>query len=232
MNIVLYISEPLYHTEPYRQLADYLVSLLPDGAHILHRGEIPVEPYSLVHFLGCPDFQMARAFRWAARQQVATVFSPLGCLQPWATHGHPALAAKRALLVKGAVMQADAIHAWSEAEMDTLDTLRWNSRVALIPNAVVAEGSGDPHRLLSEGHRLQCSQATACPPTPAGLRPLADRSGAQPAASRGGVPSHTRGCRSVWRCRLAYAHALRLRRAHHPVSAHGGQPSRPDHPTL
>lgn len=139
MNIVLYISEPLYHTEPYRQLADYLVSLLPDGAHILHRGEIPVEPYSLVHFLGCPDFQMARAFRWAARQQVATVFSPLGCLQPWATHGHPALAAKRALLVKGAVMQADAIHAWSEAEMDTLDTLRWNSRVALIPNAVVTQ---------------------------------------------------------------------------------------------
>lgn len=139
MNIVLYISEPLYQTEPYRQLTDYLSSLLPDGAHILHRGEIPVEPYSLVHFLGCPDLQMARALRRVSRQQVATVFSPLGCLQPWVTHHHPTEAVRRVLLVKEAVMQADAIHAWSEAEIDTLDTLRWNSRVALIPNAAVTQ---------------------------------------------------------------------------------------------
>ena len=111
MNIVLYISESLYQTEPYRQLTDNLVSLLPDGAHILHRGEISVEPYSLVHFLGCPGLQMARALRWASRQQVATVFSPLGCLQPWVTHHHPTRAAKRVLLVKEAVIQADAIHA-------------------------------------------------------------------------------------------------------------------------
>ena len=139
MNIALYISEPLYQTEPYRQLADYLASLLPGGAHILHRGEIPVEPYSLVHFLGCPDLQMSRALRRASRQPVAIVFSPLGCLQPWITHHHPTQAAKRALLVKEAVVQADAVHAWSEAEMDTLDTLRWNSRVELIPNAAVTQ---------------------------------------------------------------------------------------------
>lgn len=95
----------------------------------------------VVHINGCWQPQLA-FFQWAAQSlQIPVVLSPHGMLEPWIVKRHfltrkwPAIH----LYQRGLVKRADYLHATADAEKENLLRLGWNSRIAVIPNAVNIE---------------------------------------------------------------------------------------------
>ena len=95
----------------------------------------------VVHINGCWQPQLA-FFQWAARSlKIPVVLSPHGMLEPWIVKRHywtrkwPAIQ----LYQRGLVKRADYLHATADAEKENLLRLGWNSRIAVIPNAVNIE---------------------------------------------------------------------------------------------
>lgn len=95
----------------------------------------------VVHINGCWQPQLA-FFQWAARSlKIPVVLSPHGMLEPWIVKRHywtrkwPAIQ----LYQRGLVKRADYLHATADTEKDNLLRLGWNSRIAVIPNAVNIE---------------------------------------------------------------------------------------------
>ena len=92
----------------------------------------------VVHINGCWQPQLA-FFQWAAQGlRIPVVLSPHGMLEPWIVKRHfwtrkwPAIQ----LYQRGLVKRADYLHATADAEKENLLRLGWNSRIAVIPNAV------------------------------------------------------------------------------------------------
>ena len=95
----------------------------------------------MVHINGCWQPQLA-FFQWAAQGlRIPVVLSPHGMLEPWIIKRHfwtrkwPAIQ----LYQRGLVKRADYLHATADVEKENLLRLGWNSRIAVIPNAVNIE---------------------------------------------------------------------------------------------
>ncbi len=95
----------------------------------------------VVHINGCWQPQLA-FFQWAAQGlRIPVVLSPHGMLEPWIIKRHfwtrkwPAIQ----LYQRGLVKRADYLHATADVEKENLLRLGWNSRIAVIPNAVNIE---------------------------------------------------------------------------------------------
>ena len=96
---------------------------------------------NVVHINGCWQPQLA-FFQWAAQGlRIPVVLSPHGMLEPWIIKRHfwtrkwPAIQ----LYQRGLVKRADYLHATADVEKENLLRLGWNSRIAVIPNAVNIE---------------------------------------------------------------------------------------------
>ena len=95
----------------------------------------------VVHINGCWQPQLLFFQRAAQSLRIPVVLSPHGMLEPWIVKRHywtrkwPAIQ----LYQRGLVKHADYLHATAEKEKDNLLRLGWNTRIAVIPNAVNIE---------------------------------------------------------------------------------------------
>lgn len=95
----------------------------------------------IVHINGCWQPQLLFFQRAAQSLRIPVVLSPHGMLEPWIIKRHywtrkwPAIQ----LYQRGLVKHADYLHATAEKEKDNLLRLGWNTRIAVIPNAVNIE---------------------------------------------------------------------------------------------
>lgn len=95
----------------------------------------------VVHINGCWQSLLFFFQRAAQSLRIPVMLSPHGMLEPWIVKRHywtrkwPAIQLYQRALVK----RADYLHATADTEKENLLRLGWNSRIAVIPNAVNIE---------------------------------------------------------------------------------------------
>ncbi|MCR4853947.1 MAG: glycosyltransferase, partial [Prevotella sp.] len=93
----------------------------------------------IIHIHGCWSLLVARAQHWAEEQGLPVVITLHGGLQPWQwqASGRVSNTLRRFAFLEKAVRQADAIHVHGEMELRRMKKLGWNSRLAIVRNALV-----------------------------------------------------------------------------------------------
>lgn len=134
---ILIYSVPSRHlSSAYSAYANELVSKLSsfvevEQASSLHEiSRSSLTDYQLIHVMGCWSRSAAQLLLRADNEDVPTVFSPLGGLQPWRVKQHRM---KRGLQHRMA-QRASAVHVGGKLECDTFAQLGWNDKVVVVKN--------------------------------------------------------------------------------------------------
>lgn len=133
MKTFLYISKTAYKVELYRDFVSTLDEALGETSQIIHSQDAVLkESDYILHIFGNLGAAGCRLIRWVRKKHIPTIYSPLGQLLPWN------LPAQSQPLYRKAISSVCAIHTWSKAETNDLLCKGWNSRIQMIPNALVS----------------------------------------------------------------------------------------------
>lgn len=98
----------------------------------------PITDYSVVHIVGAWQFNAAQMLFKAKRNNIPTVVSPLGGLEPWIIKKHNSdKILKTVEYERKMIEEASAIHLCSDLELCAFKKLKWNNRTHIINNSII-----------------------------------------------------------------------------------------------
>jgi len=140
MRILIFIPKRMYGVDTNQKFVSTLSHCLSTMADVDVKNQIPssLKDYSLIHVIGCWNHRIARAISKAKKQNIPTVITPLGSLEPWIIKKHRTEKILTHLHSRHKMIKnASAVHLCGDMEYKSFKTLDWNRCLQIIRNSLL-----------------------------------------------------------------------------------------------